>query len=1044
MGTERKYILLSCVVKSKSNFTITKYRLLNPANWASANIDAVALGQILLDEQAKIPGIKAERIDANITRLVPVYGTIARYACILETKDKIVSSNRPIIIVRYRKGVGCFYTDCLGKTKNYSRYNKFISQVLSATVSNGRFVIGANGTIDLVPLDNLDSFPDLTSEDLKAINKLDKDFAEVPADSIRKYMVSVEGEQDFGIVKADEPIESEISPSNSEEGIHSNVVYRYNGKEFTIKDDNGRERTVVVYFDNAPQKVSCRTGFGSLPSDSELCKPDFLFIHELVGKYQLKVAQKFERSHRFLYDTRLFYYGVFSKLERRVSDDLRTMGVTLNKLLYNLDFVKGLTLPEMNFVVLHELSHLIFRHILREKGRNHHLWNVVCDFYINKLIWDEFGFDYAVLVNLPVDEALNKDPDFLSLPQITGGIEYSSLPNQFLLDADGKRIPIQGGGYLKAGSASAVTYIDQFGVLHPGRDFCQVRVKKAQAVGFGVNTIADVGVKSDTTTIGIKLPDGVLFNRKVDVKTDTPEGMYAEFMQNKKQWKFYLAGMNGKPLLIPDNRGVLTPSGLPEGWQDMPKIAEVVSIVDSLVQEGVTSNAIAALLAEYYVNEYEASGVSFDFGDDYINPIFERFKQKKESVKSKSNKGKNMTKGSLLDIRKSKIWGHLKDFEGEDALGRKPKGENDPAFGESDAEDSNTDVRKDRDKNFSKLARQIVDSLKKKYPGGIEEGKKPIVNQIGDGSNQILIEYVEYYYKDELFYHEYVNHIVSSYGGSNGQPLDKGRTLQSGNGMSGDNGGSEIDEDTVEDDESSSMSDDARKSLHESTLRGAKACEQRIVKSASYGGTIRDSIVLGYVNKLLVPRLNWKNVLKNRLQSIMTGEESYSKLNKKYLASGYIMPGPIESEKLASGLKFCIDTSGSMSDKDIQYAFEQIEDVFKVDYRIGAEIIFWDDKVQGVLPFTNLANLLQARHKVVGRGGTNPNCIFHYFMHHNDYVLRKKQKPVLIVIFTDGEIMPVNVHKYRDYARDTLWVINRNDPASFRPGFGRVAQLRTL
>jgi predicted metal-dependent peptidase len=63
-----------------------------------------------------------------------------------------------------------------------------------------------------------------------------------------------------------------------------------------------------------------------------------------------------------------------------------TMGVTINKFVYNPFFVCTLTLPELNYVVAHEALHVIMRHHVRKGKREHERWNIACDAYINMWI----------------------------------------------------------------------------------------------------------------------------------------------------------------------------------------------------------------------------------------------------------------------------------------------------------------------------------------------------------------------------------------------------------------------------------------------------------------------------------------------------------------------------------------------------------------------------------------------------------------------------------------------------------------------------------
>ena len=83
--------------------------------------------------------------------------------------------------------------------------------------------------------------------------------------------------------------------------------------------------------------------------------------------------------------------NILKRNEANPEDGIDTMGVTLHELYFSSDFVKELTLAELIFVCLHETCHIAMKHRVREGNRNHDLWNVACDYYINKLLATEFN-----------------------------------------------------------------------------------------------------------------------------------------------------------------------------------------------------------------------------------------------------------------------------------------------------------------------------------------------------------------------------------------------------------------------------------------------------------------------------------------------------------------------------------------------------------------------------------------------------------------------------------------------------------------------------
>lgn len=87
------------------------------------------------------------------------------------------------------------------------------------------------------------------------------------------------------------------------------------------------------------------------------------------------------------------YYGEFCQfINFKKSIRIKTCGVTVDiqgmRFYYNDEFVNGLDQEEMNFIMLHEIFHLLWDHQTRERrcGYDHDLSNMVQDMIINQVI----------------------------------------------------------------------------------------------------------------------------------------------------------------------------------------------------------------------------------------------------------------------------------------------------------------------------------------------------------------------------------------------------------------------------------------------------------------------------------------------------------------------------------------------------------------------------------------------------------------------------------------------------------------------------------
>ena len=149
-----------------------------------------------------------------------------------------------------------------------------------------------------------------------------------------------------------------------------------------------------------------------------------------------------------------------------------------------------------------------------------------------------------------------------------------------------------------------------------------------------------------------------------------------------------------------------------------------------------------------------------------------------------------------------------------------------------------------------------------------------------------------------------------------------------------------------------------------------------------------------------------------------------------------IYPGNSDLDELKlEGVKVCIDTSGSVSDEDLMYFFGQIDKLLR-EYKVKAELIYWDATIQSTGEFSNFKEL--ERVKLTGRGGTDPSVVFNYFDSK-----KCKIKPIVTLMFTDAyfstdDITPKQHKKYKD----TIWILTKNGDSNFKAPFGKVAPVR--
>ena len=239
--------------------------------------------------------------------------------------------------------------------------------------------------------------------------------------------------------------------------------------------------------------------------------------------------------------------------------------------------------------------------------------------------------------------------------------------------------------------------------------------------------------------------------------------------------------------------------------------------------------------------------------------------------------------------------------------------------------------------------------------------------------------------------------------------------------------------------------EDTNKSAEEKYRNGQarlRAAVEIAKQMHAYGGD-NPGFLERMVEKALAPKVNWRSVLRKFLIKSNKKEYTLSHPDKRFLGQKstdgkkQVYAGP---HKYGGGdlenIKIAIDTSGSITPKDLGVALTQIEDMFK-KYSAHAELLYWDSRVRAVYEFDKVEELLKK--EPMGGGGTDVNCVFDYFESAKEYKMRRKPKPSLILIFTDGVFGEVNKAYSKKY-KNTIWILHDND--EFKAPFGILAPFK--
>lgn len=123
----------------------------------------------------------------------------------------------------------------------------------------------------------------------------------------------------------------------------------------------------------------------------------------------LSIEQKFAKMLIDLRKIRPFESALYETIDKKESNEIDTLAVTHDSILYNREFVDSLEYEVFKFWMLHEMYHIALQHVIRKGDRDGLLWNVACDLYVNKLLSEEFGLDKNRGINFELGIKMPRD-----------------------------------------------------------------------------------------------------------------------------------------------------------------------------------------------------------------------------------------------------------------------------------------------------------------------------------------------------------------------------------------------------------------------------------------------------------------------------------------------------------------------------------------------------------------------------------------------------------------------------------------------------------
>ena len=99
------------------------------------------------------------------------------------------------------------------------------------------------------------------------------------------------------------------------------------------------------------------------------------------------------------------YGNLLMRMEIRANEMVRTAATDGVRIFYNPDYFAALTEAERNYVLLHELFHVLYMHWDNQEGKDSRIWNIACDYAMKEdLHWRQLDLSGTRITMTPPKE----------------------------------------------------------------------------------------------------------------------------------------------------------------------------------------------------------------------------------------------------------------------------------------------------------------------------------------------------------------------------------------------------------------------------------------------------------------------------------------------------------------------------------------------------------------------------------------------------------------------------------------------------------------
>ena len=182
------------------------------------------------------------------------------------------------------------------------------------------------------------------------------------------------------------------------------------------------------------------------------------------------------------------------------------------------------------------------------------------------------------------------------------------------------------------------------------------------------------------------------------------------------------------------------------------------------------------------------------------------------------------------------------------------------------------------------------------------------------------------------------------------------------------------------------------------------------------------------ISSFTEPKMDWRQMLRMNIQSILKSNFSFSRPNRKSQHCGAILPGMMNEETI--DVSVAIDMSGSISDSMAMDFLSEVKGIMDEYQDFKLDLWTFDTRVYGYQRFTGDSADEILSYKCQGGGGTDFDVNY-------EFMKNEGIEPKRFIMFTDG--YPCGSWGDENYC-ESLFIIHGND--SIVSPFGQTAHYK--